>query len=157
MRVLCAIGQRGGPELIRRLAAIVGSHAECLLLHVIDVGPRHELEKHLRGPLRHRPPHEPEREATFQAAEEAAGQAALQEALAAAQQAGFIAGTTVKRGKAEKIIVEMAREIGVSLIVISAREGAAGHPRLGPASVGHIARFVLDHAPCDVLLLRQEA
>jgi hypothetical protein len=51
MRVLCAIGQRGGPELIRRLAIVTGSRPELLLLHVIDIGPRRDLEQ-LRGPLR---------------------------------------------------------------------------------------------------------
>lgn len=81
---------------------------------------------------------------------------ALQEALAAAQEVGFTAGTALRRGKVEKVIVEVARENGISLIVISAREDAAGHPHLGPASVGHTARFVLDHAACDVLLLREE-
>ena len=43
-----------------------------------------------------------------------------------------------------------------SSFAIRASEGSAGHPRLGPASVGHTARFVIDHAPCDVLLLRGE-
>jgi hypothetical protein len=27
-------------------------------------------------------------------------------------------------------------------------------PHLGPKSIGHVARFVLDHAPCPVLLVR---
>ena len=51
MRVLCAIGRRGGPELIGRLAGITGDRAEYLILHVIDAGPRHDLEDFLRGPL----------------------------------------------------------------------------------------------------------
>ena len=156
MRVLCAIGQRGGPELIRRVAALVGAQAECLLLHVIDVGPRHELEEYLRGPLHRRPHQEPARAESITASEESAGQTIIQEALAAAQQAGLTAASLVSRGQPEQIIVQVAGEKAVDLVVIRAREGAAGHPRLGPASVGHIARFVLDHAPCDVLLLREE-
>jgi len=35
------------------------------------------------------------------------------------------------------------------------RSPTFGGPTLGPKSVGHVARFVLDHAPCPVLLLRQ--
>jgi hypothetical protein len=41
------------------------------------------------------------------------------------------------------------------LIVIFARELPQAHPGVGPASVGHTARFVLDHAPADILLLRR--
>jgi nucleotide-binding universal stress UspA family protein len=26
----------------------------------------------------------------------------------------------------------------------------------GPASIGHVARFIIDHAPCDVLVLRSQ-
>lgn len=48
----------------------------------------------------------------------------------------------------------IADTAAVALICISAREGSEGHPHIGPASVGHTARFVLDNAPCDVLLLR---
>jgi nucleotide-binding universal stress UspA family protein len=137
--------------MLRQLAAVGAGRLDYLLLYVIDTGPRHEWEKHLKGPLRHRPP----REAKVMGVEESAGQAALQEALATAQQLGFTAEVMLKQGKPEQVIVQVARDVAASLIVISAREGAAGHPRLGPASVGHTARFVLDHAPCHVLLLRE--
>ncbi|MFN8474839.1 MAG: universal stress protein [Anaerolineae bacterium] len=70
------------------------------------------------------------------------------------RQSKTAATTLVERGKPEQVIVRVAQEGGVALIAIRAREGTAGHPRLGPASVGHTTRFVLDHAPCDVLLLR---
>jgi len=155
MRVICAIGQRGGSELVQRLAGIVGDRAECLLLHVIDTGPRHDLEDYLRGPLHRRPDHcEPPHEAAIKAAEETAGRSAVEEALAAAQHAGLKAETSVKEGKPEEIIVQIARDVEAELIVIWAGEGAAGHPHIGPAAVGHTARFVIDHAPCEVLLLR---
>ena len=155
MRVICAIGQKGGPELVKRLTGIVGDQAECLLLHVIDTGPRHDLEDYLRGPLHRRPDHgEPPHGAVVKAAEETAGRAAIEEAMAAAQQAGLKAETSVKEGKPEDIIVQVARDVQAALVVIWADEGAAGHPHIGPASVGQTARFVIDHAPCDVLLLR---
>jgi nucleotide-binding universal stress UspA family protein len=153
MRVVCAIGQRGGPVLVHRVSAIVGSNLDLLLLHVADTGPRHELE-HLAGPLRHGPPARPV-EVTLNQAEEAAGQAALSEALEAAHKLGLNAETRAERGRPERVIVEVAHQTGAALIVVSAREGAAGHPLQGPASVGHTARFVIDHAPCDVLLLRE--
>ena len=157
MRVICAIGQRGGPELIHRLTEMAGDRVECLLLHVIDTGPRHGLEDYLRGPLHRRPHHgRPPHEAAFRNAEEVASRAVVEEALAAAKQGGLKAEAAVKEGEPGEIIIQVAREANAVLIVIWAREGAAGHPRMGPASVGHTARFVVDHAPCDVLLLREK-
>lgn len=41
-----------------------------------------------------------------------------------------------------------------AIFVFLARSPAFGGPALGPKSLGHVARFVLDHAPCPVLLLR---
>jgi len=40
------------------------------------------------------------------------------------------------------------------LIVNCPRSPVFGGLALGPKSVGHVARFVLDHAPCPVLLIR---
>ncbi|HEX6796104.1 MAG TPA: universal stress protein [Ktedonobacterales bacterium] len=155
MKILCAIGSRGGAELVRRIlpsAAALG--ADLLLVHVIDLGPRHELE-HLPGPLLHRGPHGgPERTQAMDAAETAAGQRALAEALAVAQAGGLTAQSRLERGKPEQAIVALARETGADRIVIRARQSPEHHPPLGPGSVGHTARFVLDHAPCDVLLVR---
>jgi nucleotide-binding universal stress UspA family protein len=154
MRVLCAIGQRGGAAIIERVAAVVGGSPELLLLEVIDTGPRHGLER-LIGPLRHGPLGGHEREDALTAAEDNASRAALGEAEEAARAAGLHLRALVERGRPEQIIVRVAEDEGVSLIAIEAHEGAEGHPSVGPASVGHTARFVLDHAPCDVLLLRQ--
>ena len=154
MRVLCAVGQRGGPELVQRVAEILSAGAELLLLHVVDTGPRHDL-KHLIGQLRHGPARGPGREGELHAAEESAGRTSLGETQEAAQAAGFAARTSLVWGRPEEVILQVAESEKVSLICISAREGAEGHPHIGPASVGHTARFVLDHAPCDVLLLRE--
>ena len=120
----------------------------------MDTGPRHDL-KHLIGSLRHGPAGEQGREGELNAAEESAGKVALAETQGAALAAGFTVTTSLVRGRPEEIILKLAEDEKVSLICISAREGAEGHPHIGPASVGHTARFVLDHAPCDVLLLRE--
>jgi nucleotide-binding universal stress UspA family protein len=154
MRVLCAIGIRGGGELVRRVVAYTGGAAvELLLMHVTDVGPRHDLDQ-LGGPFRRGPRGGPERERALDAAEAEAGRASLAEASAEAQRSGVTASTRLERGRPEQVLVAVARETGVALLALNAREQPAGHPAAGPGSVGHTARFVLDHAPCDVLLLR---
>jgi nucleotide-binding universal stress UspA family protein len=155
MRIVCSIGLRMGAELVRHtLAMTAGAQPELVLLHVIDTGPQKELAR-LSGPLRFGPrPPTPRHGAEIAAAEEAAGRAALDEALAEARAAGVSATARVERGRPEQVIVTVARETQAALVVVRARERAEGHPFIGPASVGHVARFVLDHAPCDVLLLR---
>lgn len=161
MKVLCAIGIQGGAEVVHRLLQRVGMEHELCLLHVIDTGPRHTLDEFLHGPgpLRRPrppppPPGRPQPLDPVDRAEAEAGAAALEEARREAEGAGARISTQVERGRPEQVIVQVAQEQRCDLIAIQASEGAAGRPRLGPKSVGHTARFVLDHAPCDVLLLR---
>jgi nucleotide-binding universal stress UspA family protein len=153
MRVLCAIAPRGGAALVEQVVLRLTADLELILLHVIDTGPRHELDR-LGTPLHHRPHGSPAREKALGAAEESAGRAALDEALNVAREAGVPATTRIERGKPEQVIVRVAEEVAAALVVVQAREFPTEHPPRGPASVGHTARFVLDHAGCDVLLLR---
>ncbi len=168
MQILCAIGIRGGDELVRRAAQRVDKDAEWLLLHVIDTGPRRVLDR--LGPA-HRPPPPPHgapppprsesrgprphgsHEDELNRAEESAGEAALKEAQEVARALGLRVATRLERGDPNRVIVQFAQQQEVDLIAIRARE-REGAPMEGPASVGHAARFVLDHAPCDVLLVR---
>ena len=54
-----------------------------------------------------------------------------------------------RRGRAEREVVAAVAH-GVDLLVV-ARDG--DRSRLGPHSLGHATRFVVDHAPCSVLLV----
>ena len=149
MRILCAIGIRRGSELVRQVATMARESDELVLLHVIDAGPRHDLNG-LRGPLH---PHH-ERKGELDAAEEETGEATLGEALEEAGRLGLVAAKRLERGRPEQVIVSLAAEIGAGLVVIQARESPQSHPRIGPPSVGRTARFVVDHSPTAVLLLR---
>jgi nucleotide-binding universal stress UspA family protein len=155
MRIVCSVGLRAGPELLRRIFAVTAAaQPELVLVRVIDMGPRKDLEQ-ISGPLHFGPRRvDHRRDAAIDAAEEAAGRVSLDEALEEARAAGVPAVARLERGKPEQVIVAVAREVQASLVAIRARDHAEGHPFVGPASVGHVARFVLDHAPCDVLLLR---
>ena len=151
MRILCAIGIRRGAELVRRVAAVARPGDELVLVHVLDTGPRHHVN-HLEGTLHS--PHDHREE--LDAAEQEAGQAMLQEASEEAGRAGFAASTRLERGRPEQVIVTLAPEAGAAMVALLARENPQSHPRQGPPSVGHTARFVLDHAPADVLLFREK-
>jgi nucleotide-binding universal stress UspA family protein len=79
---------------------------------------------------------------------------AAQEILQEGQQ--YLPGTETLHleGRPEREIVNCAARWNADLIVICPRTPGYGGPPLGPKSVGHVARFVLDHAPCPVLLAR---
>jgi nucleotide-binding universal stress UspA family protein len=57
-----------------------------------------------------------------------------------------------RRGRIEREVVgAVARDVDVLVV---ARDG--DRSRLGPHSLGHATRFVVDHAPCSVLLVWPE-
>jgi nucleotide-binding universal stress UspA family protein len=99
---------------------------------------------HRHGLLGRHPPAPPKPDPVTVASEEEA-----RELLAdAAARLGRDAELVARRGRAEQEV--LAALDGADLLVL-ARDGDRSRP--GPKSVGHATRFVLDHAPCDVLLV----
>jgi len=70
----------------------------------------------------------------------------------AADRLGRPCARTERTGRVEREVVAAAE--GCDLLVL-ARDGDRTH--LGPHSLGPAARFVVDHAPCPVLLVWPEA
>jgi nucleotide-binding universal stress UspA family protein len=70
---------------------------------------------------------------------------------AAAQRLGRPCTRIERRGRVEREVVSAAD--GADLLIL-ARDG--DRSRLGPRSLGPAARFVVDHAPCQVLLVWPE-
>jgi nucleotide-binding universal stress UspA family protein len=55
----------------------------------------------------------------------------------------------IRGGQIEReIVAALAQEVD---LLVAARDG--DRSRLGPHSLGHVTRFVVDHAPCSVLLV----
>lgn len=72
-----------------------------------------------------------------------------QEVLAAARdRLGRPAGLVSRRGRLEREVVAAAADAD---LLVLARDG--DRSRLGPRSLGPATRFVVDHAPCPVLLV----
>src|SRR5436309_2061423 len=119
------------------------------LIYVTDSGPRGEIERKREGLLRPRTPSGP-LGGRMRQAEVAAAQDILQEGQR------YLPDTEAlhREGKPEREIVQCAAEWHADLIIISPRPPLYAGLASGPRSVGHVARFVLDHAPCPVLLLR---
>lgn len=120
------------------------------LITVIDSGPRHGMER-VRERFWHPPAHrhDPLTDEMLKAEQDSAQQT-LQEALQYAPGAE----TLLRQGRPELEIVNAAAEWKANVILVCARAEYGEPPHIGPHSVGHVARFVLDHAPCPVLLLR---
>ncbi len=66
----------------------------------------------------------------------------------AAERLGRPSTPELRHGRVEREVVEAAQ--GADLLIV-ARDG--DRSRLGPKSIGHDCRFIVDHAPCAVLLL----
>jgi nucleotide-binding universal stress UspA family protein len=122
------------------------------LLTVVDSRPRMNIdrtrERFWRPPL-HRQP--------VVQAMLAAEQERAQELLRAGLEAFPGAEPMLRQGLPELEIVNAAAEWQADVVLVCPRARYGEPPRMGPRSVGHVARFVLDHAPCPVLLVRQPA
>ena len=64
----------------------------------------------------------------------------------------LIEDTTVRRGPAYREIVAEAREMGADLIVINTH----GNSGLNRLLLGSVAEHIVQHAPCPVLVVREE-
>ena len=153
MRVLCCLDGTNGEQVSKATAMLAATQSLILgALYVIDTGPRKDLELARERFLR--PAVRPgSREDEMQQAELGAARDVLQEGLR------FLpnAETLQRQGRPEREIVNVAAEWRADLVIICPRAVYGGKAVIGPISVGHVARFILDHAPCPVLLVRQLA
>ena len=152
MRALVWIVEDTWEATVGEAAALLPADAEVTLLHVapedverLAVGAREGL---LGRPRRH-PPHGPAPPAPLRAISEEAAAALLAEARA---RLGRDARTESRRGRVEHEVVAAAESAD---LLVLARDG--DRSRLGPHSLGPAARFVVDHAPCRVLLVWPDA
>ncbi|MGC8633389.1 MAG: universal stress protein [Candidatus Limnocylindrales bacterium] len=147
-RVLVAVaGAETGP-FWDRVRQLVPPDMAIELVHVIDEAPVQEIGMQFyRRPGHPRPP-------DLEARAQQAAALGTEAILARAQDGlGRPASTFVERGRPEQVIVARAWDVGASLVVVGARPGDL-HTPAEPHSLGHVSRFVVDHAPCPVLLVR---
>jgi nucleotide-binding universal stress UspA family protein len=150
MRVLVCLDGTNG-EQVRKATEILSATQSLIpgLIYVVDTGPRKDIE-HTRERFLRRPGPPRSREDEMEQAERAAAQDVLNEGLRYLPNAE----TFERQGRPEREIVNLAAEWQADLVIICPRAEYGGKPVIGPRSVGHVARFVLDHAPCPVLLVR---
>jgi nucleotide-binding universal stress UspA family protein len=132
------------PACVDAARGIAPADADIVLLHVSGgeaPAAAHGAYAGLMGRRR------PERDPGPRVAE--LGAASARELLeAAARRLARPCATAERRGRAEREVVAAAEGAG---LLILARDG--DDTRLGPRSLGPASRFVVDHAPCPVLLV----
>lgn len=150
MRVLCCLDGTNVEQLTKATGMLSATEPITLgVLYVIDTGPRKDIE-HTRERFLRSPAPPPLREHEMGEAERASAQDILDEGLR------YLPGaeTLQRQGRPEREIVNTAAEWQADVVIVSPRAEYDHKPTIGPKSVGHVARFVLDHAPCPVLLFR---
>jgi nucleotide-binding universal stress UspA family protein len=140
MRAVVWITERSWEACVDEAAAFVPAGADVTLLVAPPADAEEVAAGGRAGLLGRRPPPGP----ALRAISDEAAQALLADAR---DRLGRDAGTVVRRGRAEREVVAECE--GADLLVM-ARDGER---RLGPPSLGRHGRFVVDHAPCRVLLV----
>lgn len=131
---------QGCADAAARLAPV---NSEFTLLHVSDGGPAEALHGAFGGLLGRGGGHDP-----GSAVEGLSGTAARELVAAAERRLGRSATHVLRAGDVEREVVAACADAD---LLVCARDGA--HDRLGPHSLGRCTRFVVDHAPCAVLLV----
>ena len=143
MRTLVWIVEDTWEATVAEAAALVPPDAEITLLHVAPADVEELAGGGRRGLLGRHPPPPPEH--GIRAISDEAAQALLEDAR---ERIGRPAETVARRGRVEREVVAAAQDAD---LLVLARDG--DRKRLGPKSLGPPARFVVDHAPCRVLLV----
>jgi nucleotide-binding universal stress UspA family protein len=151
MRALVWIVEDTWEATVAEAAAFLPADADVTLLHVapgdIETLAEGSREGLLGRARRHPPPPAPPE--PLRAISDEAAEALLAEAR---ERLGRDARTERRRGRVEREVVAAAEAMD---ILVLARDG--DRSRLGPHSLGPHARFVVDHAPCRVLLVWADA
>jgi nucleotide-binding universal stress UspA family protein len=148
MRALVWLREETWEELVDALPELLPGGAELTLIHVADAGAQAAAGAPALG-LLGRGRRGPGGPRALEAVSEA-GAAEL--VAAAAARVGRGARTVARRGRLEDEV--LAAAAGQDALVV-ARDG--DRTRLGPRSLAPPTRFVVDHAPCTVLLVWPEA
>ncbi len=144
MTVVAWIVEATWPACVDAARRFAPADADILLLHVTDTDVADVAHGAYAGLLGRRHSH---RDPGSQV-EELASAAAHKLLDEAATRLGRRCIKVERAGRVEREVVAAAD--GAELLVL-ARDGDISH--LGPRSLGHADRFIVDHAPCPVLLV----
>ena len=145
MRVVIWVAEPGWPAAIEAARQIAGPDNDVELVYVMD-----DTEEVVHGAFAGLFGRGQKVPATLDRAAVAAAQDLLDRAAQLLSENGPSrpAGQQIRQGRVEREVVAAAED--ADLLVLS-RDGDGS--RLGPRSLGPAGRFIVDHAPCPVLLV----
>lgn len=154
MKALICVNGRDIAGLLSAAEAILSRDAEWVLLYVIDTRPLEEAGRALGGLLARGPrPVQAERQMRMSA--DLSQDEVRTEIEDWLRGKGKSVEVIFSSGRPEHEILHVAGDRGASIIALrTGRSGPGPHSGPGPRPLGPVARFVVDHALCDVLLLR---
>jgi len=144
MRAVVWIAEGTWEACVDHAAALLPAGAEVTLLHVAPSDVEAMAVGGTGRRLGRRPPPPRHQEEPVRAVAEEEARGLLE---AARERLGRPAQLVALRGRTEREVLSACA--GADLLV-AARDG---EPKLGPPSLGKRTRFVVDHAPCQVLLV----
>ena len=151
--IVCLSGLDTGEFLKLALSRLGMDQTELHLLYVVDTRPAEELgytrRPHLfsGGGRQHR----------MEETDLAVARQVLEEAHQDCLQLGWPETnlySEIRRGRPEHEIVAYADEIQAALVVIGVRYKGGPLVARGPASIGPVARYVIDHVASDLLVIK---
>jgi len=154
MLVVVCLDLEDGIDPIQGLADCTAlDGVDVTLLHVVDMVERGKLEDSVRLGLVRPVPQEVEH---MLDADERATLREMYDRAASVLGTYHAGGVTLNlgSGRPERVIVSYLIETNAGLCVVGRRPDWKRNREVGPRSVGKVARFVIDHAPCPVLVLR---
>jgi nucleotide-binding universal stress UspA family protein len=147
VKVIAWIAEDTWPACVDAVRDHAPRSAEVILLHVSGTDAPAAAHGAYAGLLGRG---HPERDPGMRIAKMAAA-SAVQILQAAAAQLGMPCTQLQRTGRIEREVVAAATDAG---LLVVARDG--DRTRLGPKSLSPISRFIVDHAPCPVLLVWPE-
>jgi nucleotide-binding universal stress UspA family protein len=149
MRALVWIVEDTWEATIAEAVRFLPADAHITLLHVAAAEVEEVVEAAHHGLLGRRRPGPPGPPPPLRAISDQAARELLADARA---RLGRDAELRARRGRVEREVIRAAQD---SDLLVLARDGDRAH--LGPRSLGPQARFVIDHAPCALLLVWPES
>jgi nucleotide-binding universal stress UspA family protein len=149
MRVLVWVAEGTWPGCIDAARELVPETADVTLLHVTGEDVAEAAHGAFAGLLGRGHPHDVDPGGRLTAA---AAEAAGELLDSAARRLARPVRGLERSGRVEREVVRAAADAD---LLVCARDG--DHRRLGPHSLGPATRFVVDHAPCPVLLVWPES
>ncbi len=148
VRCLLAIKGNETESALQSVGHVLPSNSRITLVHVIDDRAADEVKASREGYILHRQLRK-QQVSSMQRADEAGAAGILDRAtadLGRGDQEGI--ERRVLRGHPEREVVQLAQDASFDVVIVFGRR------HHGPKSIGKAGRFIVDHVPCTVMVVR---